>query len=297
MTFQSINVQFLLLFRYQAPGKSKSPVQFGEEDWELALEETQDDSTKAIQKTLLEKNGKAKQKSKRIVHKGSAQTETGSLETPSKGSSCSQKKHSEEGANRGHLKDNISKSQGGHLGSGPLGGEKGQVGPLEGFALESEERLEGHLEDCVVENEQSHVGNKDGGTQENRQIRGWWTSDEGALQNIQSHVVHVEGSTQASKQSSEEHLDIGALEIEQIQEGALDSVVLESEKTGDGCLEHSTLESNQSNGRHSKDAAVQSGLGHSDGSQCTEGAQKRPRSDGGHKPKISPTKKQKAVES
>lgn len=297
MTFQSINVQFLLLFRYQAPGKSKSPVQFGEEDWELAWDETPDDSNKAIQKTQLEKNAKAKQKSKRTVHKGSAETKTGSLETPSKGSSGSQKKHSEKGANRGHLKDNISKSQGEHLGSGPLGGEKGQVEPLEGFALESEDRLEGHLEDCVVESEQSHVGNKDGGALENRQSRGWWTSDGGALESIQSHVVHVEGNNQASKQSSEEHLDIGALEIEQIQEGTLDSGVLESEKTGEGCLEQSTLESNQSHGRHPEDGAVQSGLGHSNGSQCTEGAQKRPRSDGGHKLKISPTKKQKAVES
>ncbi|XP_078378714.1 uncharacterized protein LOC144661756 isoform X2 [Oculina patagonica] len=199
---------------YQAPGKSKSPVQFGDDDWDLAWEETQGDSTsKAAQKKHSEKSGKAKPKSKVTVNKGNAESKTESLEKPSEVDG-SHKDQLEKGANGEDIKGNICKSRERHPDSGPLGGEKSQAGSLEIGELDSEQ---GHL-----------VGG-----------------------------------------------------------------ILESEKTGDGYLERSTLESNKSLGGPSVGGAEESGLGHSNGSQWTDGAQKRPSNDSCLKPKLPQTKRQK----
>lgn len=59
---------------YQAPGKSKSPVQFGDEDWELAWEENQDDS----RTPKPEKSSSAK--TKRTAGKNKNETKTDTAE-------------------------------------------------------------------------------------------------------------------------------------------------------------------------------------------------------------------------
>lgn len=104
------------LLRYQAPGKSISPVQFGDEDWELAWE---DDSAKAKQRT---NNGQLKNNKKRK----NKQSEDSSKVANSKDSvyevtHSSIEGHSERGANgdlaeghEGQLGSKVLKKEGGH---------------------------------------------------------------------------------------------------------------------------------------------------------------------------------------
>ncbi|PFX28415.1 ribonuclease P protein subunit p25-like protein [Stylophora pistillata] len=66
---------------YQAPGKSKSPVQFGDKDWELAWEENQDDSRTSVQKTHPEKG--PREKTNRTASKIKTETKASPAE-PSK---------------------------------------------------------------------------------------------------------------------------------------------------------------------------------------------------------------------
>ena len=104
------------LLRYQAPGKSISPVQFGDEDWELAWE---DDSAEAKQRTnkgQLKNNKKRKNK----------QSEDSSKVANSKDSvyevtHSNSEGHSERGAN-----GDVAESQEGQLGSKVLKKEGGQ---------------------------------------------------------------------------------------------------------------------------------------------------------------------------
>ena len=65
---------WFMIFSYQAPGKSKSPIQFGDEDWELAWEENQDDS----RTHKPEKSSSAK--TKRTAGKNKNETKTDTAE-------------------------------------------------------------------------------------------------------------------------------------------------------------------------------------------------------------------------
>ena len=244
-------LQFVFV-RYQAPGKSKSPVQFGDEDWELAWDKSRDGSAKTTRKTHLEQ--KAKGKSKRFVDKGNAETKTGSQETPNKGANA----HSEKNADQGHLQDNICKDLEGHSESENLGTEHRQAGPLQDGALHSKQLQ--RLEVTVSGNKESSEGIPGGG----------------AFEGKQSQEVHT-----------------GVLKIQQFQEH-LEGGVLENQKTGDRYLTHSKLGSTESRGGILEVGVEKSEQGHSNGSQWTEGAQKRPSNNGGLKTKPSPTKKQKA---
>lgn len=118
-----------------------------------------------------------------------------------------------------------------------------------------------------------------------------------------AHGEHIKGNI---CKNQEGHSESGPLGGEKSQAGTLEvcaldskqghpgSGVLESEKTGERYLECSTLESNQSLGGPSEGAgAEESGLGHSNGSQWTDGAQKRTSSDSCLKPKLPQTKRQK----
>ena len=103
------------LSRYQAPGKSISPVQFGDEDWELAWE---DDSAEAKQRT---NNGQLKNNKKRK----NKQSEDSSKVANSKDSvykvtHSNSEGHSERGEN-----GDVAKSQEGQLGSKVLKKEAG----------------------------------------------------------------------------------------------------------------------------------------------------------------------------
>ena len=304
-------LQFVFV-RYQAPGKSKSPVQFGDEDWELAWDESRDGSAKTTRKTHLEQ--KAKGKSKRFVDKGNAETKTGSQETPNKGANA----HSEKNADQGHLQDNICKDLEGHSESENLGTEHRQAGPLQDGALHSKQlqRLEvtvsGNKESSegipgggAFEGKQSQEVHQKGSVQENQNngclegVGGTLCREQsckgnqmvGASQSI--HMGHVQGGTRESKQDSREHLDTGVLKIQQFQEH-LEGGVLENQKTGDRYLTHSKLGSTESRGGILEGGVEESEQGHSNASQWTEGAQKRPSNNGGLKTKPSPTKKQKA---
>lgn len=202
-----------------------------------------------------------------------------------------------------------------------MGNENREAGPLQGGALQSKQRLEvtvlENKQSCeevlgggVLEGKQSQEVHHKGSVQENRQNHGCQQGAGGTLGKEQSckgnqevgasqsiHMGQVQCGTGESKQDSEKHLDIGALEIEQIQEH-VEGSVLESQKTGDRYLKHITFGSNESNGGclHVEGGMVESEPGHSNGSQWIEGAQKRPSNDGSHKTKPSPTKKQKAEE-
>ena len=100
---------FLSCFRYQAPGKSKSPVQFGDEDWELAWE---DDPPKAPQRTM---NGQVDKETKirdRGNDNGKSSTST---KKQRKAVHANDEGLSEKGANGGLPQDSTSESHEGHL--------------------------------------------------------------------------------------------------------------------------------------------------------------------------------------
>ena len=96
--------------RYQAPGKSKSPVQFGEEDWELAWE---DDPPKARQRTM---NGQMDKETK-TKNKGNDDSKSNakSMKMQHKVVHANNESISERGANGGLPQDSISESHEGHL--------------------------------------------------------------------------------------------------------------------------------------------------------------------------------------
>ena len=103
------------LSRYQAPGKSISPVQFGDEDWELAWE---DDSAEAKQRTNKGqlKNNK-KRKNKQSEDSSKVANSKDSVYEVTHGNS---EGHSERGAN-----GDVAESQEGQLGSKVLKKEGG----------------------------------------------------------------------------------------------------------------------------------------------------------------------------
>ena len=103
------------LLRYQAPGKSISPVQFGDEDWELAWE---DDSAKAKQRT---NNGQLKNKKKRKNKQSEDSKVANFKDSVYEVTHSNSEGHSERGANgdlaEGHEEQLVSKAlkkEGGH---------------------------------------------------------------------------------------------------------------------------------------------------------------------------------------
>lgn len=237
-----------------------------------------------MQKTHLEEKAKAKRKSKRFGDKCNAETKTGIQETPNKGANA----HSEKDADQGHLQDNICKSLEGQSERENLGTENGQAGLLQDAALESKQLQ--RLEVTDLENKQSCEGFLGDGVLEGKQSQEMH-QNVGAVQSIQAD--HIQGSTSESKQDCKEHLDIGILNIQQLQEH-LEGGILENQKAGDRCLTHNVLGNNGSHVGILEGGVVESEQGHSKGSQWTGGAQKRSGNNGGLKTKPSPIKKQKA---
>lgn len=194
-----------------------------------------------------------------------------------------------------------------------MGTKHRQAGPLQGGDIQSKQLQ--RLEATVLEDKQSSEGVLGGGVFEGKQRQevhhkssvlenqshGCQPGAVGTLGGEQrckgnqkvdaSQSVHM-GQVQGGTGDNEAHLDLDELKIQQIQEhpkvGAL-----ESQKTDDRYLTHDMLGSTESYGRYLGEV-VESAQGHSNGSQWTEGAQKRPSSNGSLKTKPSPTKKQKA---
>ena len=98
----------LSCFRYQAPGKSKSPVKFGDEDWELAWE---DDPPKAPQRTM---NGQMDKETK-TKNKGNDNGKSNAKSMKMQHKAANSEGLSEMGANEGLPQDSTSESHKGHL--------------------------------------------------------------------------------------------------------------------------------------------------------------------------------------
>ena len=294
-----------MFVRYQAPGKSKSPVQFGDEDWELAWDESRDDSTKTIQKTHLDQKSKAKRKSKRFVDKDNTETKTGNQETSNNSASAL----SDKDADQVHLQDNLEgKSESENLETekqaGPLQGgdlQSKQLQRLDASVLEDKQSCEEVLGDGVIKGKQRKEVSQKSSVQEN-QNNGCQEGAGGTLDQKHSckgnqkvdapQCIHM-GHVQSGARDGEEHLDLGELQIQQIQEH-LKGGVLESQKTDDRYLTHKLGSTESHVGCLGE--VMESEQGYSNGSQWTEGAQKRPSNNGSLKTKPSPTKKQKAEE-
>ena len=194
----------------------------------------------------------------------------------------------------------------GHSESENLRSEHRQAEPLQGGDLQSNQ-LQG-LEATVLEDKQSCEGVLGGGVFEGKQrqevhhegngcqqsaggILGKDQSCKGNQKVDASQSIHM-GQVQGGTGDSEEHLDIVELKIQQIQEHVKGGA-LESQKSGDRYLTHDMLGGTDSYEGYLGEV-VESAQGHSNGSQWTEGAQKRPSNNGSLKTKPSPTKKQKA---
>lgn len=103
-----------MIFSYQAPGKSKSPVQFGDEDWELAWEEHQDDS----RTPKPEKSSSAKTKRTAGKKKNETKTDTAEPFKKVKSSEMLTCKRQKRDRNRGSTEEESK--------SGGTGSEKGK---------------------------------------------------------------------------------------------------------------------------------------------------------------------------
>ena len=160
-------------------------------------------------------------------------------------------------------------------------------GVLGGGVFEGKQGQEVHQKGCVLENQNNGCQQgADGKLGREQSCKGNQKVD--ASQGI--HMGQVQGGTG----DNEDYLDLGELKIQQIQEH-LKGGALESQKTGDRYLTHDMLGSTESHGGYLGEV-VENAQGHSNGSQWTEGAQKRPSNNESLKTKPSPTKKQKAGE-
>lgn len=102
-------------FSYQAPGKSKSPVQFGDEDWDLAWEEDSAKATQSKNNAQLDKSAKS-----RLEGNEDGKTTAKSTKTPHNVAHGNSEDHAENGANgglphEGPPQDSTSESHEGHL--------------------------------------------------------------------------------------------------------------------------------------------------------------------------------------
>lgn len=199
----------------------------------------------------------------------------------------------------------------GHSESENLGTEK-QAGPLQGgdihskqlqrleaTVLEDKQSCEGVLGDGVFKGKQRKEVPRKSSVQENQNngCQGGDTLDQEQSckgnQKVDASLSIHTGLVQSGARDGEEHLDLGELKIQQFPEH-LKGGLLESQKTDDRYLTHK-LGSTDSHGGCLGEV-VESEKGYSNGSQWTEGAQKRPSNNSSLKTKPSPTKKQKAEE-